>query len=412
MPAPHNLVVLGGSVRGLAASAARAGWSVHAADLFRDTDLVAVASRAVQATADRRAPYPESLLMAAETFPRGPWCYTGGLENHPDLIDRLAAVRPLAGNGAAAVRAVRDHGRLAAALAAAGVPMPPTFDSPRGLPTDGSFLVKPRRSVGGRGIVPWYGGRPPRESVWQARLRGSSWTAAFVCADGRARLDSFARQLVGLRWCHAGSFAFCGAVETPPVAAVRRRLLRVGEILAGDFGLVGLVGVDLVDAGRGELHVVEVNPRPTASMELAERSRGRSLAATHLAACGLPCPPAGTPPVAPGVWAKSVLFAPRPLVIDEPTAAWLDALARRGCRRAAGWPAVADLPEVGTAIPAGRPVVTIFFRGRTPAAAHRGLRRRTAAVLAALLFRQPVSGHFADGLPGGSRTSARETTGR
>jgi predicted ATP-grasp superfamily ATP-dependent carboligase len=404
MPTPHNLVILGGSVRGVATSAARAGWSVHAADLFRDTDLVAVATRALQTTTARREPYPESLLSAAATFPRGPWCYTGGLENHPDLIDRLAAVRPLAGNGAAAVRAVRDHGRLAAALASAGIPYPPTFASPRGLPSDGSFLVKPRRSVGGRGIVPWHGGRPPRESVWQARLRGRSWSAAFVCSGGRARLDSFVRQLVGLRWCHGGPFAFCGAVEMPAANAdLRRRLERLGGILAGEFGLLGLVGVDLVDTGRGELHVVEVNPRPTASMELAERSRGRSLAATHLAACGLPCPSAArAPAVAAGFWAKSVLFSPRPLVIDDATAAWLAAAAERGRHRDAGWPAVADLPEAGTTLAAGRPVVTIFARGRTPAAARRGLRRRTAAVLEAVCGRPFSAG----------RASAGETAGR
>lgn len=391
---PHDLVILGGSVRGLAASAARAGWTVHAADLFRDSDLAAVAARAVRVAAGGRAPYPESLRIAAATFPAAAWCYTGGLENHPDLLDRLAATRPLAGNGGAAVRAVRDHHRLAAALARAGIPHPRTFDSPRGLPTDGSFLVKPRRSVGGRAIVPWRGGRPPRESVWQARLPGRSWSAAFVCSRGRGRLDAFVRQLVGVRWCHAGAFAFAGAIEMPaPDAAVRRRLERLGDVLAGEFGLIGLVGVDLVADGHGTLHVVEVNPRPTASMELAERSRGRSLAVTHLTACGLPCPPSGrAASVAAGFWAKGVVFAPRRLVIDEGAATQLDAVADRGRRRDAGWPAVADLPPPGTEIPAGRPVVTIFARGRTPAAARRGLRHRAAAVLTVVSAGQPARG--------------------
>jgi len=389
---PHDLVILGGSVRALAASAARAGWTVHAADLFRDSDLVAVAARAVRVAAAGRAPYPDGLRAAAAMFPAAAWCYTGGLENHPDLLDRLAATRPLAGNGGGAVRAVRDHRRLHAALTAAGIPHPPTFDSPRGLPTDGSFLVKPRRSVGGRGIRPWRGGRPPADSVWQPRLPGRSWSAAFLCRGGRGRLDAFVRQLVGVPWCHAGAFAFAAAIEMPaPEAALRRRLARLGELLAAEFGLVGLIGVDLVADDRGTLHVVEVNPRPTASMELAERSRGRSLAHAHLTACGLPGPPPGRgASIAAGFWAKSILFAPRRLVIDEAVAARLDAAAERGRGRDAGWPAVADLPAPGTEIPAGRPVVTIFARGRSPEAARRAVWRRSAAVLAMVSAGQPA----------------------
>jgi len=383
VPVPPDLVILGASVRGLAMSAARAGWRVHAADLFRDRDLAEVAASAVRASA---APggYPAGLVAAAAGFPPAAWCYTGGLENHPELLDRLAAIRPLAGNGGAAVRAVRDHRRLAAALASAAVPYPPTFDSPRGLPTDGSFLVKPRRSVGGRGILPWRGGRRPRESVWQQRLRGRSWSAAFACARGRARLDAYVRQLVGVSWCHGGPFAFSGAIEMPaPHGGHARQLDRLGELLAGEFGLVGLVGVDLVEDDHGRLHVVEVNPRPTASMELAERSRGRSLAVTHLVASGLSVPhDARRPVVAGGCWAKSVLFAPRELALDEPACSRLDGFAAEAGRRDAGWPAIADLPPPGTRIRAGRPVVTVFARGHTASVARQALRRRTAAVLA------------------------------
>ena len=109
------VVILGASVRALAASATRAGWAVYAADLFGDVDLTAAAEAST-----RVAAYPAGLADAAATYPSAPWCYTGAIENHPDLIDRIAAVRPLAGNGSAAVRRVREVAILGPALQAAG----------------------------------------------------------------------------------------------------------------------------------------------------------------------------------------------------------------------------------------------------------------------------------------------------
>ena len=73
-----SLVILGASGRGLAESAVRAGWSVHAADLFCDLDLLEAASAAVQVprdATDGRAGYPWSLSAAATAFPPdAPWC--------------------------------------------------------------------------------------------------------------------------------------------------------------------------------------------------------------------------------------------------------------------------------------------------------------------------------------------------
>jgi predicted ATP-grasp superfamily ATP-dependent carboligase len=381
-PEHDRIVILGASGRAAAVSAAAAGLEVHAADLFGDLDLLAVATSFQSA-----CPYPAGLATAAAACPPAPWLYTGGIENHPDLIAAIAAHRPLAGCDAAAVRRVRDPDLLVAALRGIGLAMPATRRSPRGLPGDGSWLVKPLRSAGGHGIRPWVGqdlAAATAERVWQQRVAGTSWSVAYLLAGDGGRLLGASRQLTGRRWCRAGPFAYCGSLElftTSLEADPLDSLRRLGDLLAGPLGLRGLVGVDLVIDARGRPHVIEVNPRPTASMELIERASGLPLIAAHLAACGLG-PPARARPRGPrGNWSKAILFADRPLAIGAEAVAALRTAAG-GPRH--GWPLLADIPTPPQQIPAGRPVCTLFAHGGSPRESLQQLRRSVLTAARAL----------------------------
>lgn len=393
-PSPQQdpLIVVGASVRGLAASAFKAGHEVHAADLFGDQDL-----RAVAASWTCPRPYPGGLPEAVATLPAGPWVYTGALENHPQVIAAIARHRTLAGCPAEVIAAVRDPVVLAATLPMADLAYPETRGDPAGLPRDGSWLLKPRRSAGGHGIVPWTsdvhaagsGVFPADPVVWQRHIRGRAAAAAYLVAGGSGRLVGVSLQLVGRDWCHAGRFCYCGSVDLDPATLpphAVERLLRLGGLLAERFGLVGFVGVDLVIDRTGHLYVIEVNPRPTASLELIERATGLSIAAGQLAACGLGPPPLERPRV--GSWSKAILFAPHDISVTERTVATLCAAAGRA---SGGWPMVADIPCPSQVIPAGRPICTLFGHGPTPPAALGQLRRRTGAVATALRDLSPPS---------------------
>ena len=362
---------------------------MHAADLFCDLDLQAIAKAAVSVahgTDDATTGYPWSLIAAAEGFPpSAACCYTGAIENHPDLIDAIARVRPLAGNPSDVVRRLRDPAELAAAASAAGLSFPETQSSPDGVPLDGTWLVKPLAGAGGRGIRRWTRAAAdhtmPRATaanqlpIWQRYTAGIPLSASFCFSAEATRLLGVSRQLIGEPWCHAGPFAWCGAValhtaggrtDTGPVVA---SLERLGSDLAERFRPVGLVGVDLVvDAGE-RITVIEVNPRPTASMELFERSGAGSVAANHLAACGFATPSAITleqsPPLPASTWAKAVLFAAEPTPVSQ---SLIDCLTRETSpwtQADGGWSALADIPRPGQTIAAGAPVVTIFATGTT-----------------------------------------------
>jgi len=383
------VVILGASVRAWAASAHRAGFTIHAADLFADRDLAAVGA----ATAVTAAEYPAGLLAAADAFPPGPWCYTGALENHPDLIDRLAARRPLAGNHGPAVRRVRTHRFLAAALADSGLRFPTTRTNPAGLPTDGSWLSKPVASAGGRGIVPWRGFHTDGAGVttgvarvWQERISGTPVAASFLLGDRGPRWIGASRQLLGVDRWQAKPYAYCGSVDLPPTATGERQQAqweRIGTLLEHDFGLRGAVGVDAIETAAGELVVIEVNPRPTASMELIERRSGESVAARHLAIDGpsrshFPAPASGG-----GTWAKAVVRSPFAVGIEAPLVERFDAILAAWTGQD-GWPALADLPRRGTAVDPGMPLLTVFAVADSAAESLRVLDERTATIRLAL----------------------------
>ena len=377
VPDPHarSLVVAGASARAIVESAARAGWRVSAADLFADLDLRAVAAESVRAR-----PYPDALPAEVARFPPGPWLYCGALENHLPVIRAISRDRPLAGCDPTVVKPVRDPATLAAAVRAAGLGFPATRHDPGGVPRDGSWLTKPLRSAGGHGIAAWHGDAhqlaPTAECVWQRRERGRPWSASYLVAAGCGRLIGVSRQLLGRRWCHAQPFAFCGSIDIDPDSMptkIRAQLLRLGGLLADPFGLVGLVGADLVIDDGGHVHVIEVNPRPTASMELIERATGLSLAAAHLSACGFPAPATGQTRPRRGTWSKAILFAAYDLVIDDAT---LKSIRAAGDEPHAGWPLVADLPAPPQTIPAGGPICTFFAHGDSPPRSLAALRRR------------------------------------
>ena len=399
-PSSGPLVILGASVRSLAESARRAGFEVHAADLFRDLDLVAAAREAVRVTGESGG-YPHGLVAAAAGFPPdAPWCYTGALENHPELLASLAVARPLAGTPAATVTRIRDPALLSAAVAAAGLTFPDTHHRPDGLPTDGSYLVKPRASAGGRGIRTWdetlaaVWSRHPATAdrpahVWQRRLSGVPVSASYVMAAGTARLIGVSRQLVGAAWCHAPRFAWCGGVTEARPAWVGG-FTRLGATLAAAFQPVGVLGVDAVIDGGGRIGVLEVNPRPTASMELFERALGLSIAACHLSACGRAAHRDEARDLEYGWhWAKAVLFAADDVAVSPPLVESLRDVAARWSSIDAGWAGIADIPAADQVLTAGSPACTLFARGRRPDDALHGLRERATLVAGLLRAARP-----------------------
>jgi uncharacterized protein len=127
--------------------------------------------------------------------------------------------------------------------------------------------------------------------------------------------------------------------------------------------------VDLVwDGARA--WVVEVNPRPTGSLECVEAAHQVGVFAAHLEGCAGRLPPvsqAETPPRAAG---KAILFATRDVRVGDTR----------------GWPArgIRDVPHPRERIAAGHPICTLVSVEESPEAVLADLEGRAAALRAEL----------------------------
>jgi uncharacterized protein len=373
-----NLLIFGASARAAAFSALRAGLNPWCADLFADADL---AARCPVQRIPARA-YPQAFRTLADSAPAAPWMYTGGLENHRDLVWHLARDRFLWGNNRRELESVRAPHAVAQALSAAGVPHPALFyEFPKLVPSQGRWLIKPEDSAGGLGIR-WLqdasarpGGR--RRVYLQEFIDGDPCAAVYVATNEGAQLVGITRQLVGAAACHAGAFQYCGSIGPLHVDQVEQAAFqRLGSVLTRAFRLRGLFGVDCVERD-GVPFPVDINPRYTASVEVLEYALASPILALHREVFDPGAGPSLTLRAGAGgkTVGKAILFARQSLTFpsDGP---WMTVL-----RQPSGigdMPAFADIPQAGEPIEAGKPVLTFFARADSVAACNDALKRNAA----------------------------------
>lgn len=364
-----SVLVVAVSARMLAELAVADGYEVIALDRFGDVDLRAVAPGATARSGDALADLAAEIATDAVV-------YGAGFENRPDLVSRLASGRELLGTPPELLADVRDPWALGAAARSAGARAPETR-SPRELPQaePDAWLRKPRRGGGGRGVRRWTSGVLRPTEILQRRVRGLSCSAVAI-GDGRgAAMLGLTEQLHRAR-----GFAWIGNVVPPrlpagELAELDGQLRAVCAEVASRFGVRGAFGVDAVWDGH-HAWVLEVNPRPPASLELfgpggfeAHVRGARGIGLPTAGAAG----PAGAPPARLERAAKLVLFADRDVLAPDP--GW--------------WPegVVRDVPHAGEVIKRGTPVCTLVSAGTgVPELAERGARLLSALTDAILLY--------------------------
>ena len=345
-----QLIVLGASARAACFSARRSGYSPYWLDQYGDYDLV-------ENFAGRRVPvddYPAAILDLIADSPAVPFVYTGAMENHLHVLGELEKIRPLLGNSTTVCQVVRDPERFSACLRRADVKHPQLSSLPPAAHVlDQDWLIKPRRSAGGLGVMHYKGD----DSMELARhylqefIVGESRSGVFI-GDGRSScLIGVTRQLVGEAFLNAGEFSYCGSIG-PLVLDEREHAQwqNIGNVLSAEFGLKGLFGVDAI-INSGDIYPLEVNPRYTASVEVLELALKLPLIAMHCGACHgkLPSPVLSA---ATSMIAKAYLFAGKDLKSPANVAQFYD--------ESTSFPPGADIPRPGTVISRGHPLMTIL----------------------------------------------------
>ena len=345
-----DILILGASARAAAASALRAGLRPAAVDLFADVDLQDIApTRKIDQ-------YPLEFIAAAATFDDCPFVYTGGLENHPNVVDRIARDRIVWGNTGEPLIRSRDPFLIDRLLREQNLPRPKLRSRDAPPAPDGVWLLKNFRSSAGQGVRSWDGTHSPRvDEYFQKRVDGVSVSAVYVASADQTRLCGLTRQLVGLLELNAPPFAWCGShgpIQLPAPAS--DQVERTGTLIARQCGLRGLFGIDFIVDGETAIPV-DVNPRYPASLEVLELAGGRSIFADHCRIFGAHLPELPNQRGQQTV-AKAVLYAKQPLCFPSLTSV-------PGGDPEVGIPALADCPAAGTWIRPGEPICTLFAVG-------------------------------------------------
>lgn len=368
------ILLVGLTMRMLAELAVRAGYPVLALDYFGDADLQALCpSRSL--LRDYNLPYSAAgLVNAAGDLAAPAVVYSANLENYPVEVARLSQGRRLLGNGPETLTQVRDPVRLAAALYAGGFVFPETLWPGSGQAPDKtrSWLWKPFHSGGGHGIHLWREGRPPEDGILQERLAGMVGSAAFVANGREAVLLGLTEQLVGQPAFGASGFHYCGNLAPPrlppdELMALLAEARAIVSHLTQAFGLWGVNGLDFIWQ-TGRVWTLEVNPRPSASLELFDLAYGLCVFEAHVQSFSGHLPHFGleqalTNGPAAG---KAIVYAPHDVTVGN-TRDW----AAEGIR---------DIPHPYEQIHRRQPVCTLLTTAATPAACLHQLLAQAAAL--------------------------------
>lgn len=373
-PPESTLVLAGHSVRALAQSAHASGIRTVAVDHYSDLDTCEAAWRAIRVNG-ASGESPEQLLLGplGKPFESAMLVAGAGFEGKRASLAALSRRFRVMGNPPEVWGIVDRPEVFADLLEDLGIPYPETRTSPPDR-LDG-WLFKARSTCGGMGIYPAAEKRTDGSGCYRRYVAGKPASVLFVADGHRAHILGYHHLL--LSRLPGRPYVYAGAVEMENVPKLLTA--RIGHwvaALTARLELRGLNGVDFM-IHAGEPCFLELNPRPTATVELHEpRMRGGGLITHHLRGCMGELPerlPANSP-----VRGLRVLFAKREF--RTPSMQWPN------------WSG--DRPPAGALVGEGEPICSITGAGGSSLEARRVLASRSKRLRAMLSAHEPgVAGH-------------------
>ena len=442
MNCPMKIVLISASVRPLIASCLQAKYVPVAFDFFADWDgrrLIEGSSHS-NASLTKIDCYRDLLELDFKKLGDAA-IFAGGAELQSDLVRAVSKQLPLLGPSAESLATVADPVVWLRALQAADCRVPETR---RELPINAKpddWLRKQSGTCGGSGVrlIGDTGKDCDDEiatnSYFQKRIPGQAWSTILVSraqtenhpsatfslgctrqwlaadfadeSEGCRRVSSWSRQTSGRHSNvsrilanpatskshptlshHARPFAYRGSVGPLAIpTAVQIQIDRIANLLAREFSMRGVWGMDFVLDGNGHVWPVDLNPRITASTELFEstvvrsRSKFRSVIDLHLSACSISSSDREefekladdcAASLGSECETKRILFntGPNAIEIDNTKCEQLSRYHKpRFFQSNQTNASIADVPKLGDRIEPEHPLLTIRSRAKTEAAA-------------------------------------------
>jgi predicted ATP-grasp superfamily ATP-dependent carboligase len=158
-----------------------------------------------------------------------------------------------------------------------------------------NFLLKPLEGSGGIGIrnfdptdldVEIHG------AFLQEIVEGDDVSASVLSSGDETSTILTSQQLIGKSWLGQREiYGYCGNIspyieklDTNKSVTIQKNFKEVAEDVIKNLKLIGSNGVDM-KINNGNIYVIEVNPRPQGTFEVAELVLGINMAEAHINAC-------------------------------------------------------------------------------------------------------------------------------
>jgi uncharacterized protein len=289
-----------------------------------------------------------------------------GFEDRTKLMATLDQRYGLIGTKPEALRRAKDPGVLFPLLDKLGIPHPETTLTP---PAGGEGWLS--KAIGGAGGTHIRDCGPSPEAIpgryFQRRIANSVSISVLAVATDNGIAIEMSRQWTAPSAEKPYRFGGATVIEFSG-SGTEQAMVDAAERLIPELDLMGLVSFDFA-VTRDGLYLLEINPRPGATLDIFDDAKG-NLFRAHVEACRTgKLWQTRLSPAAPSL-ASAILYADRgPLDI--------------GRVRWPGW--TADRPQKDSQIAAGQPMATVLGHGKTHAEAERLCRQRLSS-LADLLY--------------------------
>ncbi len=366
---PPTVLIAAFSGRALSQSARRAGYIPLVVDCFGDSDTRTAAHDLICLPARVQIGFiKRPLITALETLaanaPAPPigLVLGGGFECNPKLVAALAERFPLIGNTANTIRRVKDPSDFFGTLARLGIRHPETRLTPPDDPT--GWLMKRIGGSGGLHIHPCPSTFEPDPRRYFQREYPGDAISVLAIASPRGTAVALSRQWSSPR--KRRPYRYGGAVSGVHIDDdLEARIIDTSLMVLSKFDLVGLVSFDFV-VHDSEPLLLEVNPRPGATIDIFDDATG-SLFAAHIAACAHENP--------------AMILKDRWRPPQAAAAAYLYADQGALTVPHMNWPEwAADRPQPGTEIARGQPLATVTATALTSDQAESLCRERLSAL--------------------------------
>jgi predicted ATP-grasp superfamily ATP-dependent carboligase len=266
----NSLLIIAISARPFVVAATQAGYVVSAIDAFSDKQTVELAETAIVVSYDKHGFNADALLCAIAQLDSSQYLgfvYGSGFEAQPKLLQEIANIIPLIGNSAATVQAVKTASIFFPALDFLKITYPKTCDK---LPIGNSapYLKKFASGCGGTHITTFNIDAKPlgENQYYQQQIDGRSVSLLFLADSHHIEPIGFNEQ-----WLSPDAttpFRYGGAVSRIDLSlAVQQQIICAAELLAKQFGLLGLNSLDVI-VQDDTAYILEINPRLSATFDL------------------------------------------------------------------------------------------------------------------------------------------------